>query len=253
MRWSTPTFLYIALAAAICPSAFAQRGFGAGSRGSGGAAIPSSTAFGMGANISGRASPPSSTAIGAGSPVRSSFPRGTGYHGSTRNSGRAGYGYSYRRDYRNVPFAYFLNPYYYPFLDYGSAPYGGAPQDGYYDPSADNDLVAQNLLADQVQRLTAEVDQMRYAQQGQQGPYMQQPYMQAPPTAQNTEPPAIPLTVVLRNGQRLQVENYAVIDQTFWDFSKQPARKIPISSIDVSASSQATAANGGEFPQLDSK
>lgn len=246
MRWSTRTFLHLALAAVIGPGAFAQRGFGGDSRSGGSAAIPTSTAFGMGANISGRASPPSSTAIGAGSPVRSSFARGSVY-GSRRTGGRIAHSY-YAHDYRNVPFAYFLNPYYYPFLDYGSAPYGGGPEDGPYDPSADNELVAQNLLAEQVQRLTAELDEMKYAQQA-----PQQPYMQAPAPARDSEPPAIPLTVVLRNGQKLEVQNYAIVDHTFWDFSKQPARKIPISSIDVSASSQATAANGGEFPAIDSK
>ncbi len=249
MRWSIQTLVYITLAAATC--AFAQRGAGP-SRATGGAAIPSSTAFGMGASISGRAARPSSTAIGAGAPARSSFARGTGYRGSSgyyrargTTSSRAGYGR--RGDYRNVPFAYFMTPYYYPFLDYGSAPYGGEPEEMPYDSSADTELVTQNLMGEQIRKLTDEIEQLRYAQQQPQ----QQAMIQAP--AAPPPPPAVPLTVVLRDGQKLQVQNYAVMDHTFWDFSKQPARKIPISSIDVSASSQATAASGGEFPELNAK
>ena len=249
MHRSTQTFLYIGLAAIFSTPVLAQRGFGGASRGGSNAAPPSSTALGMGATVGGRAALPSSTAIGAGAPARSSFARGTGYsYGSSgyyngRNtlSTRAGSGR--RGDYRNVPFPYFLTPYYYPFLDYGSAPNGGAPDDMPYDPSMDSALVTQNLLGEQVQRLTAEIEQMKYAQQ--------QPPMQSVAVPQPAEPTAPPLTVVLRNGQKLQVQNYAVMDHTFWDFSKQPARKIPLASIDVSASSQATAANGGEFPQFD--
>jgi hypothetical protein len=60
------------------------------------------------------------------------------------------------------------------------------------------------------------------------------------------------VTLVLRDGQRLSVENYAVMNQTFWNFSKRPAQRIPISSIDVAASTKATEAEGGEFPQLGS-
>jgi len=62
-----------------------------------------------------------------------------------------------------------------------------------------------------------------------------------------------PITLVLRNGQQIQVQNYAVMDGVFWDFSKQPARKIPLSSINLQASAEATEANGGEFPDLSPK
>jgi len=58
--------------------------------------------------------------------------------------------------------------------------------------------------------------------------------------------PQVPITLVLRNGQQIQVQNYAVMDQTFWDFTRQPARKIPVSSIDIAASTRATEAKGAE-------
>ncbi len=102
--------------------------------------------------------------------------------------------------------------------------------------------MAQHALVNQVQRLSAQVAQMQYGQQTQ----MQQYAMQQEPPP----PPQIPVTLVLRDGQQLQVQNYAVMDQTFWDFTRQPVRKIPLSSIDVAASAKATEAKGGEFPQL---
>jgi hypothetical protein len=55
---------------------------------------------------------------------------------------------------------------------------------------------------------------------------------------------------VLRNGQKIQVQNYAVMGDSFWDFSRQPARRIPLSMVDVAASAKATEANGGQFPAL---
>ena len=40
------------------------------------------------------------------------------------------------------------------------------------------------------------------------------------------------------------------MDDKFWDFSKQPARRIELSDIDLAASTKATAATGAEFPEL---
>jgi hypothetical protein len=150
--------------------------------------------------------------------------------------------YSYRgRDYRRVPYAYFFAPYYYPFLDYGNSAYPDYGYDPGPDPDAQGAMMAQNVLGDQINRLSAEVEQMKYAQAPQPPPYGPR---------EEPQPPQAPVTLVLRDGQQLKVQNYAVMDQTFWDFSSQPTRKIPIANIDVAASARATAAGGGEFPSL---
>jgi hypothetical protein len=160
--------------------------------------------------------------------------------GTLRSYGRA-------RDFRRVPYAYFFAPYYYPFLDYTNSAYSdyGYGYDMAADPTAQGALMAQSMLGEQINRLSAELDQMRYAQQ-----------FQAPPppgpAEQDPQPPSAPVTLVLRNGQQLKVQNYAVMDKTFWDFSSQTTRKIPIANIDVAASAKATIASGGEFPQLES-
>ncbi|HMF74764.1 MAG TPA: hypothetical protein VK604_03790, partial [Bryobacteraceae bacterium] len=102
-----------------------------------------------------------------------------------------------------------------------------------------------------IQQLSEQVQQLGAQQLGAQQMNAQQgSYPAAPPSAPIPDPsPApTPVTVVLRSGQKIQVQNYAVMGDSFWDFSRQPARRIPLSSIDVGASTKATQASGGEFP-----
>jgi len=109
--------------------------------------------------------------------------------------------------------------------------------------SADADFTA-NLLSEQIQKLSAQVEQLRSEQQQ---------TATAPVAAQQVPrdaPPVAPITVILRDGQCLQVASYAVMNQVFWDFSQQPARRIPVANIDVAASTKATEATGAEFPEL---
>jgi hypothetical protein len=148
-----------------------------------------------------------------------------------------------RRPYRSLPLSYIAAPYYYPFFDWGgdySYP-TGQPADDYGPDPTDALLANQAALGQQVQRLTAQLNDMMYGQ-----PYQQQ----GAPAAQPSAPPPVPLTLVLRDGQQLQVQNYAVTDNTFWDFADRGTRKIPLASIDIAASAKATQANGGEFPQI---
>jgi hypothetical protein len=102
-------------------------------------------------------------------------------------------------------------------------------------------MAVQGALGQQVKILSDQIQQLTNAQQ-----------RGAVSENEGTEEiaPRVPITVVLRNGQRIQVQNYAVMDHTFWDFTRQPARRIPVSSIDIAASTRATEANGAEFPQL---
>jgi hypothetical protein len=143
----------------------------------------------------------------------------------------------------NVPFGAFFAPYYYPSLGYGDSAYpsnryDAAPTE---DPAVQNMITAEDALSKQVQVLSDQIDQLRNAQQRGSIPQDE--------SAQETTP-HVPITLVLRNGQQIQVQNYVVMDRTFWDFTWQPARKIPVSSIDIAASMRATEANGAEFPRL---
>ena len=86
---------------------------------------------------------------------------------------------------------------------------------------------------------------------GQPGPYAP-PQSAAPPLASANEqqPAQAPITLILQSGAKLTVTNYAVMSGVVWDFSKQPSRKIPVSTINLTASQKATEDTGGEFPQL---
>jgi hypothetical protein len=164
--------------------------------------------------------------------------------GALRSHGFYNRGFEGR--YRGAPpVGYLWAPYYYPFLDY-DAGYGPGPDYGDIgpDPNVQGAIVGQNMLGEQVQRLTGEVDQLRASQQAQGAP----PLPAEPQQAQAPSTP--PITVVLHSGQQIQVQSYAVMGSTLWDFSTQPARKFPISNIDINASTKATEANGGEFPSL---
>jgi hypothetical protein len=77
-----------------------------------------------------------------------------------------------------------------------------------------------------------------------------QPAMPPQTAYQQPPEPLPPLVVVLQNGQKLQLSNYAVVDDVLWDFSRAGGRKIPVSSIDLAASAKATEDAGGEFPQF---
>lgn len=60
--------------------------------------------------------------------------------------------------------------------------------------------------------------------------------------------PAEPATViVLRNGWQFETTNYAIMDDTLWNFSAKPLQKIPLASIDISASQKANATRGVDF------
>jgi len=103
-------------------------------------------------------------------------------------------------------------------------------------------------LGEQVQQLSSQIN-------GLQDQLAQRTQLSGPPEYSTTPapaPPSPPLTVVLTSGQTLEVQNYAVMGDAFWDFSSQPIRKIPVSKIDVAASARASEANGAEFPQLSS-
>ncbi len=238
MRFITRTFPIAALTLLLPAALLAQRAVGHG----GSAHVASGRGFGFAAPRVGTA-PLGLTPQAAGyTGIR---PGALRSYGAGRNYGSYRVGRNYYRSYRHVPYAYFFAPYYYPSLDYASSAYPDYSY-GYdmpADPNAQGDVMAENMLGDQINRLSAEVDQLRYGQS--------QPMAPAPASDQPPQPPSPPVTLVLRNGQQLRVQNYAVMGQTFWDFSAQPTQKIPIANIDVAASAKATIANGGEFPQLE--
>ena len=227
MRFITRLFLFSTLALATGIQLLAQRGGTAGAH----AAAPA--ARGLAPAGGGRPFPVSR---GFPAPLGLQSPA-AGYTGIRPGALRSREPFG--RDFRRIPYSYFFIPYYDSSFGYGDPGYGAYPYAPPVDPNSQG--MIENALGEQIQRLSAEIDQLKYGQT-------------FPPSASaqpDPQPPQVPITLVLRNGQQIQVQNYAIIDQVFWDFTKQPARKIPLSTIDVAASTKATEANGGEFPQLE--
>jgi hypothetical protein len=187
------------------------------------------------------------------------FPEtGASFYRRPGNS-RPGGGGNSRQDRRRgyAPFLYggYFSPYYSSFdssFDYGPGAFGYPPDSG--EQTAE---VTANLLGEQVQRLSDQVEQLNAQQYSAPPPYAPAGYYNVPPNNNNLpasnpapEPAPPAVTVVLRSGQKIQVQNYAIMGDSFWDFSHQPARRIPLANVDVAASTKATEAGGGQFPAL---
>jgi hypothetical protein len=175
------------------------------------------------------------------STIRPGYPAYGGFNYASKGSGhrRGRYGYP-------LVYGYLAAPYY-PFWDYSNyydnSGYPAYPTDP--GPEAGPAPSDNNGVGDRLAQLSSQVNDL-------QNQLAQRPApdsTSAPGTQQaSPSPSSPPLTVVLKSGQTLQVQNYAVMGNVLWDLSSQPTRKIPFSNIDVPASTKATEASGAEFP-----
>lgn len=72
----------------------------------------------------------------------------------------------------------------------------------------------------------------------------------APSTARQQQQPAQPspaTVLIFRDQHQEQVQNYAVVGQTFWNFTSGRTQKIPLSELDLPATQKANEAQGTEF------
>jgi hypothetical protein len=125
--------------------------------------------------------------------------------------------------------------------DFGASPYAGAPVDTPEDPLTQHYEMQENMLGGEIEHLNAELEELRQEQS------VRPPYRAN--VEQETAPPSPPVTVILRDGRRFESSSYAVMDGTFWDFSKSPSRRVPMAQVNVPASVEASAAKGAEFPE----
>jgi hypothetical protein len=161
----------------------------------------------------------------------------------------------------NAPIAPYFS--YWPFFDsdYGYA----SPNESYaQDQAAQTELMNQNALGEQVDRLTAEVEQLRDEQRashmvpmpyGALPPYAGVPYApNGAPAMQPTEPQSaqenLPIILVLKDGKQVTLKSYAVMGGQVWDFTAHPVKKYPLGTIDLDKSRAATEAAGADFPNL---
>ena len=88
-----------------------------------------------------------------------------------------------------------------------------------------------------IDRLENEVDRLREEREARESQGSQS---KSKPDSQSTE-------LVFRNKRTEEVQNYAIVGQTFWVFSEQRARKIPLADLDIPATKKANDDRGVEF------
>jgi len=133
-----------------------------------------------------------------------------------------GYGYGY--------------PWYY--ADYAYSPDMYSSRD-----SAEYSALSQQNqeLAREFDRLSDEVERLREEQQSRYAPPAPKSQAQSQPELHE------PTTLVFRDKHKQEVENYAIVGQTLWIFNERRATKVPLSLLDVDATSKANYERGQEF------
>ena len=154
------------------------------------------------------------------------------------------YGYACR-GYGYYPWAYgYYSPWAYGYYD----PY-------WYDPnwlwdSSDDNSYDQNVAdAAEMNRQNIEEQQMMRQEQadGDQDLYANRVPMR-PAMHQSDGAPVLPDTVlVFRDEHKQEISNYAIVGQTLWNFAPQHTQKIPLSDLDLPATTKANEDRGLTF------
>src|ERR1700685_1587402 len=152
--------------------------------------------------------------------------------------GRSGFGYRRGRYFRGWPYAGYYGYPYYGWGGYGDDSYSSDSYQNYpvYDYSSANAESDRQQAA--IDRLEAEVDRLRQEREARQS---QSSNASAPKTV-------VPATeLVFRDKHTEEVQNYAIVGQTFWILNAEKARKIPIAQLDIPATQKANEDRGVDF------
>ena len=151
--------------------------------------------------------------------------------------GRPGFGYRRGRYGRGWPYGWYYGyPYYgwdYGDDSYSSDSYQNYPVYDYSNAYAENDR--QQAAID---RLESEVDRLREEREARES------------KSSNAAPPktvAPPTELVFRDKHTEEVQNYAIVGQTFWILNAEKARKFPIAQLDIPATQKANEDRGVDF------
>ena len=215
--------------------AIAQHGGGHGSAGGHGGGFAAHSSFGGGPAFGG---------------VHSSA--GSGAHSFSGGRAFSRPSSSSRSSFRN--FSGYRGPYISNFPLRGGRGFGrgGWPLWGaYYDPwwwssgsSYDADYENDRAYAEQMNQQSLEEQQMRSQQD--QDLYARS----APPPPREEahgESPVPPTVLVFRDQRKKEVQNYAIVGQTLWNFAPQRTEKIPLSDLDLAATTKANDERGVDF------
>jgi hypothetical protein len=178
---------------------------------------------------------------------------GSGFaaRGSARGSFRQRFsghsrGFDHFRDHRFRTFGFRNNcfafgcgwGYGYPYLGGGIDPYWWWDSGSSYDQDQQNQIDMANQMNAQ------SLDEQRVREQGNQDVYARS----TPPPSREADPQAVsPTVLVFRDQRKREVQNYAIVGQTLWNFAPQHTEKIPLSDLDLAATSKANDERGVDF------
>jgi hypothetical protein len=235
------SLIVVALILIASVQCFAQRGGGHGAAGGHGG-FSSHGGFSGGHAFSGHGS--SGVHSGSGFSARSgrgsTFNRGL----SARGFNHSGVGlrlrtYGFRNGFRSGCFGFrcgYSYGYGYPWL--GIDPYWWWDSGSSYD----QDQQDQIGLANEMNQQSLEEQRMRH--QGDQDTYAHS----SPPPHVPERTVAAPATVLIfRDQHRQEVQNYAIVGETLFNFAPQHTQKIPLSDLDLAATTKANDERGVDF------
>ena len=114
-----------------------------------------------------------------------------------------------------------------------------------YDSSYDEDREAQIAEAREMNAQNLEEQRMRRQED-------QETYAQSDPPpqargAETIEAPAPSTVLVFRDKREQEVQNYAIMGRTLWNFALQRTQKIPLADLDLAATAKANDDRGVDF------
>jgi hypothetical protein len=98
-------------------------------------------------------------------------------------------------------------------------------------------------MAQKINRLSDEVEGLREELEARSTPPNPPPL----PQAEKKPAPHQPAVLVFRDQHIQEVKNYAIVGQALWIFDEQRATKVPLSSLDVAATTKLNEQRGVEF------
>ena len=159
--------------------------------------------------------------------------RGRGFDHGLRHRYLYGYGYPYGYGHR-YPYWGYYDPYWdWWWWDSGSS----------YDQDAERERqIASEMNAENIeeQERLREQDQDAYVPRRQQAPT-------ARPSQEEQAQNQMPTVLVFRDQHVQQIQNYAIVGYTLWNFMGQRTEKIPLAELDIQATIKANEDRGVEF------
>jgi hypothetical protein len=122
---------------------------------------------------------------------------------------------------------------------------------GYYDPfwwdsgsSYDEDYERDRATANEMNRQSLEEQRMRREEEADGD---QDLYSRSAPAPREQDSVLPPTVLVFRDEHKQEIRNYAIVGQTLWNFAPQHTQKIPLSDLDLPATTKANDDRGLTF------